>query len=104
MNLGELFKQAKELQDRAEVLQNRIASIEVVGESGAGLVRVALSGKGDLNRVSIDPSLVQADQATTVEDLLIAAHADAKAKLERRLAEEIKSTTGGLSLPPGFRL
>jgi len=102
MNLGDLFKQARELQDRAEAIQARVASIEVVGESGAGLVRLTLGGTGALLRVVIDPSLVQAEQRGTIEDLVVAAHADAKTKLERRLAEEIHSLTGGRMLPPGL--
>ncbi len=102
MNLGDLFKQAKEIQAKSEALQAEIAQIEVEGVSGAGLVRVMLGGKGDLKRVSIDPSLARPEEKTTIEDLLVAAHADAKAKLERRVAEEMKKLAGSLGLPPGL--
>jgi len=102
MNLGDLFKQAKEIQAKSEALQAEIAQIEVEGVSGAGLVRVMLGGKGDLKRVSIDPSLAKPEEKTTIEDLLVAAHADAKAKLERRVAEEMKKLAGSLGLPPGL--
>jgi DNA-binding YbaB/EbfC family protein len=102
MNLGDLFKQAKEIQAKSEALQAEIAAIEIDGISGAGLVRVTLSGKGDLKRVSIDPSLAKPEEKTTIEDLLVAAHADAKGKLERRVAEEMKKLAGSLGLPPGL--
>jgi DNA-binding YbaB/EbfC family protein len=102
MNLGDLFKQAKEIQAKSEALQAEIASIEVEGISGAGLVRVTLSGKGDLKRLTIDASLAKPEEKTTIEDLVIAAHADAKAKLERRVAEEMKKLAGSLGLPPGL--
>ncbi len=104
MNLGELLKQAKDIQERADALQNRIAAIEIAGESGGGLVRATLNGKGALVRLSIDPSLARSDQVTTIEDLVVAAHADAKTKLERRLAEEMKAMAGMLGLPPGLGL
>lgn len=99
MNLSELFKQAKEIQAKAEALQNQLASIEVEGRSGGGLVRVLLRGKGELKKVSIDPSLIKPEEATTVEDLVVAAHADAKAKLDARVAEEMGKIAGGLGLP-----
>src|SRR5579872_3002260 len=102
MNLGDLFKQAKEIQAKSEALQAEIASIEVEGISGAGLVRVTLSGKGDLKRIAIDASLAKPEEKTTIEDLVIAAHADAKAKLERRVGEEMKKLAGSLGLPPGL--
>ena len=102
MNLGDLFKQAKDIQAKSAALQEQIAAIEVEGISGAGLVRVTLSGKGDLKRLSIDSSLAKPEEKTTIEDLVIAAHADAKIKLERRVAEEMKKLAGSLGLPPGL--
>lgn len=104
MNLGDLFKQAKEIQTKTEALQALIASIEVEGVSGAGLVRVTLSGTGELKRVSLDPSLIKPDEVTTIQDLIVAAHADAKGKLERRVAEEMQKIAGSLGLPPGLGL
>jgi DNA-binding YbaB/EbfC family protein len=78
MNLGDLFKQAKEIQEKTQALQAQIASIEVEGQSGAGLVRLTLGGKGELRRVAIDPSLFKPDEATTDQELNDAAHPNPK--------------------------
>jgi len=102
MNLTDLFKQAKDVQAKAQAMQADIARIEVEGESGAGLVRVALNGKSELIRVAIDPSLLKPDEQGVVQDLVIAAHADAKAKLERRVAEEMQRIAREIGLPPGM--
>lgn len=104
MSLGDLFRQAKDIQQKTEALQAKIAAIEVEGESGAGLVRVTLDGKNELKKVEIDPSLFVGQERRTVEDLLIAAHRDAKAKLDVRVAEEMRGLTGMLGLPKGFGL
>jgi DNA-binding YbaB/EbfC family protein len=104
MNLGELFKQAKDVQARAEAMQAQLAAIEIEGISGAEMVRVVLNGKGELKRVAIDPSLLRPEDAHVVQDLIVAAHADAKVKLERRVADEMKKLAGSLGLPPGLGL
>ena len=104
MNLAELFRQANEMQARAKEMQAKLAQIEVEGVSGAGLVRVTLNGKSELVRIGIDPSLMKAEDRVTVEDLVVAAHADARTKLERSVAEAMKSFAGALGLPPGFGL
>lgn len=104
MNLGDLFKQAKEIQAKTQALQEQIAAIEVEGISGAGLVRVWLNGKGELKRVALDPSLIKPDEVTAIQDLVVAAHADAKSKLERRVADEMQKMAGSLGLPPGLGL
>lgn len=103
-NLTGLMKQAQEIQARMGEMQERVAALEVEGASGAGLVTVTLRGKGDLIGVKIDPSLMVADEVEILEDLLVAAHADAKARLDDKLQEEMKSVTGGMPLPPGFSL
>jgi len=103
-NLTGLMKQAQEIQARMGEMQERVAALEVDGTSGAGLVTVTLKGKGDLKGIKIDPSLMVADEVEILEDLLVAAHADAKAKLDDKLQEEMKSVTGGMPLPPGFSL
>ena len=103
-NLGNLLKQAQEMQGRMAEMQEKLQSREVEGSAGAGMVRVTLSGKGELRRVKIDPTLFKPEEAEVVEDLLLAAHADAKAKVEAMLAEEMGKLTGGLPLPPGFKL
>ena len=103
-NLGNLLKQAQEMQGRMAEMQEKLQGREVEGSAGAGMVRVTLSGKGELRRVKIDPTLFKPEEAEVVEDLLLAAHADAKAKVEAMLAEEMGKLTGGLPLPPGFKL
>lgn len=102
MNLGDLFKQARDLQAKTQELQDALAAIEVDGVSGAGLVRVTMNGKGELRRLLLDPSLLKPEERQTVEDLVVAAHSDAKAKLERRVADEMRKIAGSLGLPPGI--
>jgi DNA-binding YbaB/EbfC family protein len=76
--------------------------MEVEGASGGGMVKVLLSGKGDLRRVAIDPSLMAADEKEVLEDLLVAAHADAKQKVEATMAEEMQKATAGMNIPGGL--
>jgi DNA-binding YbaB/EbfC family protein len=102
MNLSELLKQAKDVQEKAGEMQKQIAALEVEGVSGAGLVRVALNGKSELLRLSIDPSLLKPEDKSMVEDLVVAAHADAKTKLERRVQEEMQRLARDMGLPPGL--
>lgn len=103
-NFAGLMKQAQELQSKMGEMQEKLASLEIEGASGAGLVSVTLSGKGEMKAAKIDPSLMKPEEAEILEDLLVAAHNDAKAKLEERLQEEMKNVTGGLPLPPGLSL
>jgi DNA-binding YbaB/EbfC family protein len=103
-NLGQMMKQAQEMQTKMQEMQEKLAEINIGGSSGAGMVTVTLSGKGDLCNLSIDPSLFNASDSEVVEDLIVAAFADAKSKLEARVAEEMSKLTGGLTLPPGFSL
>jgi DNA-binding YbaB/EbfC family protein len=102
MELSDLFKQAKAMQEKAAEIQAQLANVEVEGTAGGGLVRVTMSGKAELKRVAIDPSLMKPEDREIVEDLVVAAHADAKAKAERRMAEEMQKLAGGLGLPPGM--
>lgn len=101
-NLGNMLKQAQQMQTRMQEMQAKMEAMEVEGASGAGMVKVTLSGKGDLRRVSIDPSLMTADDREVLEDLLVAAHADAKAKVEAMMAEEMQKATAGLNIPGGL--
>lgn len=98
-NLGNMLKQAQQMQQRMQEMQARLETLEVEGQSGAGMVKVTLSGKGDLRRVAIDPSLMSAEEREVLEDLLVAAHADAKQKVEAAMAEEMQKATAGLNLP-----
>ncbi|SON58373.1 Nucleoid-associated protein YbaB [Hartmannibacter diazotrophicus] len=103
-DLGKMMKQAQELQARMAEAQEEIGRIEVTGTSGAGLVSVRLAGKGDLRGISIDPTLMNPDEAEILEDLIVAAHNDAKGKLDDAVAEKMQAVTGGLQLPPGMKL
>lgn len=103
-NLGNLMKQAQEMQAKMQEMQDRLASVEMSGTSGAGMVKVTLNGKGEMRGVKIDSSLFNAEDSEVVEDLIVAAFADAKAKVEAHMAEEMSKVTGGLNLPPGMKL
>ena len=103
-NLGQLMKQAQEMQGKMEALQAELQEMEQTGAAAAGMVRVTLNGKGEMRRVEIDPSLVAPEEAGVLEDLIVAAHNDAKTKIEAMTAEKMSELTGGLSLPPGLKL
>lgn len=102
-NLGALMKQAQEMQEKMGEMQERLTEIEVDGSSGAGLVQVTLSGKSEMRKIKIDPSLMKADEAEVLEDLIVAATNDARTRLESRMQEEVSKVTGGLQLPPGMK-
>jgi len=104
MDLMGMMKQAKELQDRMQTMQQELDGIEVEGNSGGGLVTVRVTAKGDPKAVRIDPSLLKADEGEILEDLLVAALRDARLKSERVMQEKMQSLTGGLPLPPGLKL
>ena len=99
-----LMKQAAELKSKMESMQAELDQIEVTGTSGGGLVSVKLSGKGEMRGVKIDESLIKPQEKEIVEDLIVAAHADARRKAEVLLQEKMKDVTGGLPLPPGMKL
>ncbi|MGA2892202.1 MAG: YbaB/EbfC family nucleoid-associated protein [Xanthobacteraceae bacterium] len=99
-----LMKQATELKSKMEAMQAELDRIEVEGSSGGGLVVIKLSGKGDLRGVTVDDALLMPDQKEILEDLIVAAHAEAKRRLETMLAEKMQALTGGLPLPPGLKL
>ncbi len=103
-DLGGLMKQAQQLQERMTQLQEQLGALEIEGTAGAGMVTITLTGKGDMRRVKVDPSLLKPEDAEMVEDLIVAAHGDAKRRLEARVQEETQALMGGLSLPPGFKL
>jgi DNA-binding YbaB/EbfC family protein len=103
-NFTEMMKQAQALQGRMADMQAELERTEIEGSSGGGMVRVTLSGKGDMMSVKIDPSLLKSEEAEILEDLIVAANNDAKAKVEEAMKEKMKSLTGGLPLPPGLKL
>ena len=102
--LAGLMKQAQAMQQRMQDMQAELERTEVTGQSGGGLVKVTLSGKGVMTALTIDASLMKPEEKDILEDLILAAHTDAKSKSEAMMAEEMKSVTGGLPLPPGFKL
>ena len=99
-----LMKQAAEFKSKMEAMQAELDQVEVEGTAGGGLVSVKLSGKGELRSAQVDDSLLKPDQKQILQDLIVAAHAEARRKLEALLAERMQSLTGGLSLPPGLKL
>jgi DNA-binding YbaB/EbfC family protein len=103
-NFAGMMKQAQELQTRMAEMQAEMERARVEGQSGGGLVVLTLNGKGDLVGVKIDASLAKPEEVEILEDLIVAAHTDAKAKVERLLQEKMQSLTGGLPLPPGLKL
>lgn len=103
-NLAGMLKQAQQMQQKMADMQAALESAEVDGAAGGGMVTVTLSGKGEMKRIRIDPSIANPDDVEMLEDLILAAHKDAKAKAEAYAAEEMKKVTGGLELPPGMSL
>ena len=103
-NFASMMKQAQELQGRMTEMQAEMERARIEGQSGGGLVVLTMNGKGDLAGIKIDPSLVKPEEAEILEDLIVAAHNDAKAKVEETMKEKMKSLTGGLPLPPGLKL
>jgi DNA-binding YbaB/EbfC family protein len=99
-----MMKQAAQLQSKMQALQVELDTIEVEGVAGGGMVSVTLTAKGDLKGVKVDESLLKPSEKEIVEDLLVAAHADARRKAEAVMAEKMKAVTGGLPLPPGLGL
>jgi DNA-binding YbaB/EbfC family protein len=99
-----LMKQAAELKSKMEAMQAELDRVEVEGTAGGGLVTVKLSGKGEVRATHIDETLLKPDQREIIEDLIVAAHADARRKLEAVLQDKMQALTGGLPLPPGLKL
>ena len=104
MNIMQVMKQAQELQGKMQQAQAELEALEVEGQAAAGAVVVRLSGKGDLRALKIDPALLKPDEGEILEDLVIAAHKDARSKADAAMQERMKQVTGGLPLPPGMKL
>ncbi|MFI4996731.1 MAG: YbaB/EbfC family nucleoid-associated protein [Hyphomicrobiales bacterium] len=99
-----LMKQVQSAQAKLQEMQKELETVEVEGQSGGGLVKLRLTAKGELKAISIDASLLKPEEAEILEDLIVAAHAEARKKAEAVLAEKMKDATGGLPLPPGLKL
>jgi len=104
MDLMKMMKQAQEIQGRMQKVQEDLVGLEVEGQSGAGLVKVKLNGKLDALGLKIDPSLIKPEEAEMLEDLIVAAFQDAKAKAEAAVQAKMHEITGGLPIPPGMKL
>jgi nucleoid-associated protein EbfC len=103
-NLGNMLKQAQQMQSRMAEMQAKLEATEVEGQAGAGMVKLKLTGKGELRRITIDPALMTTEDREVLEDLIIAAHGDAKQKVEAMMAEEMQKATAGMNLPAGLKL
>ena len=103
-NLGQMMKQAQQMQAKMAELQDKLAESEMTGAAGGGMVQVTMNGRGQLRAVKIDPSLLTPADVEVLEDLVVAAANDAKTKVESHVADEMQKLTGGIALPPGMKL
>ena len=99
----DLITQAKKMQEKMQQTQEALKKIEVEGISGGNAIRVIMNGDGELKKIFLDENLLK-ESKEIIEDLIVAAHNDAKSKLKKKTSEEISKVTGGVSLPPGFKL
>ena len=99
----DLITQAKKMQEQMQKTQETLKKIEVEGISGGNAIRIIMNGDGEIKKISLDNNLLK-ESKEIIEDLIIAAHNDAKSKLKKKTSEEISKVTGGVSLPPGFKL
>ena len=104
MDIMGIMKKAQAMQSKLAETQEELARIEVEGQSGGGMVKVTLSGKGDMKSIKLDPALMKPEEVEMAEDLIVAAFADARAKAERVAGEKMQEVTAGLPLPPGMKL
>jgi DNA-binding YbaB/EbfC family protein len=103
-NLGNMMKQAQAMQQKMAEMQERLAQMEVEGQSGGGMVKATVSGKGEVKRIKLDKTVVDPSDIGMLEDLIVAACNDARGKAEAEMAAETQKLMGGLGLPPGFKL
>ncbi len=104
MNIAKMMKQVNEMQGKMADMQNRLGDVEVSGQSGGGLVAVTMNGKGEMRKINIDAKLIDPSEKEMLEDMIVAAANDAKAKAEAHVAGETEKMMGGLQLPPGVKL
>ncbi|WP_102829833.1 YbaB/EbfC family nucleoid-associated protein [Bartonella bovis] len=99
-----MMKKAKEMQEKMQQIQDDLANLQITGTAGGGLVSITLNGKNTISAIKIDPSLINPEEIEILEDLIMAAHNEAKAKIEMAITEKTQSITAGLPIPPGFKL
>jgi DNA-binding YbaB/EbfC family protein len=104
MNIGNMMKQVQEMQAKMADMQTKLADVEIVGQSGGGMVTIAMNGKAEMRKIKIDPKLIDPAEIEMLEDLIVAACNDAKQKAEQHIATETEKMMGGLKLPPGVKL
>ena len=103
-NIGQLMKQAQEMQAKMAEMQAQLEAVEMTGVSGAGMIQLTLNGKGDLKKIKIDRTLLDPEEVEVLEDLIVAAFNDARAKVSAHAEQEMQKLTGGLQLPGGMKL
>ena len=101
-DFSDLLSQAKKMQEKMKQTQEALKNIEIEGTSGADSVRIVMNGDGEIKKIHLDDKLLK-ETKEIIEDLIVAAHNDAKSKLKKKTSEEISKVTGGISLPPGFK-
>ncbi|MEI8395773.1 MAG: YbaB/EbfC family nucleoid-associated protein [Rhodospirillaceae bacterium] len=103
-NIGNMLKQAQQMQTKMAEMQDKLGDIEVVGKAGAGMVEITVNGRSEMKRVKLSKDVVTPDDIEVLEDLIVAAFNDAKSKVEGLVAEETQKLMGGIKLPPGMKL
>lgn len=103
-DLMKIMQQAGQIQAKMQKMQEELAALEIEGQAAGGMVKVVLNGKGEMKAVRIDGSLMKPGEAEIVEDLILAAHQDARAKVDSTMQSRMQEVTGGLPLPPGLKL
>jgi nucleoid-associated protein EbfC len=104
MNIGQMMRQVQEMQGKMAQMQEKLGTIEVTGQSGGGMVQTTMNGKAEMKKIKIEPKLVDPADVEVLEDLIVAACNDAKAKLDAAIATETEKVMGGMQLPPGLKL
>ena len=104
MNFNNMMKQAQDLQKKMAEAQKKVESLEAEGTSGGGLIKIIIDGKNNVKSVKIDDSLISKEDVEILEDLILAAFNDGKEKIQKKISDELSSITGGLQLPPGFKM
>jgi DNA-binding YbaB/EbfC family protein len=103
-DLGKMMKQVQEMQSKMADMQARLDDMTVTGQAGAGMVKVILNGKNLMQSIELDDSLMKPEEKEILEDLLMAAYNEARAKVDQLVAEQMKEVTGGMPLPPGLNI
>lgn len=104
MNIGNMMRQVQDMQNKMNLMQERLAQSEIVGQSGGGMVVATINGKGEMKKIKLDAKIVDPSDIEVLEDLIVAAVNDAKTKLDTEVAAETEKMMGGIKLPPGVKL